>query len=216
MENAAGDQFYFTIREVKPEAPAESLAEVRARVVEDVKKLDAFDRLKADLERNRTIAATTDLKTLASGFKKPDSPVDAPLPLETFENVKVTGAAVGRQDLDTEELRTAVHAAAAKLGSLFKATKENQADRTLAIALPKSFAIAVVQLTGESPVVVEDLRTVNAMVADQMATAELVEIQREKGIESPISFEVMKEAAALKEVGVEKKKDDGAAKPAAK
>lgn len=209
MENAAGDHFYFTVNEVRPEGPPESLDIVRTQVVADLKKLAAYDKLKADLETHRMLAANSDLKTLASTFKKPGGTPEAPQPLDVFEGERVTRAAVQRPELNTEELRAAVLDAMAKLGEIVVISPENQAARTVAVALPKSFSTAVLQITGQDPLVVEDLRTVNPFVADSMATAELRDVFQTKGLASALSYQVMSEAAGLKEEGATPKKPAG-------
>jgi hypothetical protein len=79
----------------------------------------------------------------------------------------------------------------------------------VAVALPKSFSTAVLQITGQDPLVVEDLRTVNPFVADSLASAELRDVFQTKGLTSALSYQVMSEAAGLKEDGEAPKKPAG-------
>ncbi|MFZ4575487.1 MAG: hypothetical protein ACOYN0_13905 [Phycisphaerales bacterium] len=216
MENAEGDHFYFTVTDVKLEGPPESLDAVKANVIADLKKLDAYKKLSEEIGVHRTLAATSDIKALASVFKKPGAPAGGPQPLDTFDSVKVTQVAVSRGELNTDELRNAVLDAAAKLGPVIAVTAENKAERTLAVALPKSFGIGVVQITGQSPVVVEDLRRLNPYFADSLANSELQGVFQELATPGALSYAMIAEAVGLKNpdgTPMATDRDDSAGKP---
>lgn len=208
MENQSGDHFYFNVVEVKPEAAPDTIDQVRDRVLADVKRLDGFDKLKTDLETNRALVAQTDLKTLAIAFKKPTEISITGEPLEVVEEIQVTRTAVANAECNTEDFRNAVFAAAGKLGEVIKIEPANAADRTVAVALPDSLSVVVAQISGQRPVVLEDLRMMSPFASDSLATSELAAVLNDKALKGALSFDVLAEAASLREVGAKAKDEE--------
>jgi hypothetical protein len=220
LENQEGDHFYFTILDVKPEAAPQTVDEVKDQVVNDIRLSESFERLKASLEVHKLAVLNTDLKTLASTFRKPGGAENETL--QVFEKASVTRSGVNvsdpaiRSQLDSDEFRSAVFAAGGTLDPKFVPGPENAAARTVAIALPKSMCVALVQITGVKPIVIEDLRSANPLVAVQRGREELEMVRRKAGLPNALDLATLEESAGVTYVGGAKsKKEDADTKSAA-
>jgi len=188
LEDTAGNRYYFIINDVKPEAPAEALDEVRAKVVEDVKTLRAYEKLVAEKEMWVSKAVTDGLDAVASSFRQPGSaPGAEPLPLEVIKGVSVQRDGTQNAALNDEALRTRIVAAAEALGPLFVAGPDNAAARTLAEPLPKLLSLAVVQITRQQVLAKEDVLRQPATASANLINREMTEAMETLKSDGPFS-----------------------------
>jgi hypothetical protein len=107
--------------------------------------------------------------------------------------------------LDAAPVREAVMAAAEMLGQQFKPSPDDAVQRTLSVAIPSQLALAVVQIQGQVPVSVEDLRTFGKGDFDRVVQGELMKVQQS----APFSFAAMKQRYDYKAVANEEGKGGG-------
>lgn len=193
--DAAGNKFYFTVLEVRPESPADTLEEVREKAVQDFKVLKAFDALKGASEAIRAIAAADGLdaaKTKAEADfpakveeGKP-APVIAVNPRVIFARENVIEA---DPRMNNKELLAAVFAASnlidpTKFTDLVPADK-----RTIAMPLPKSLSVAFVQVYGRLPITNEVIRVMGERSLDSARSSEVGEVIRADPKLNPYGFD---------------------------
>jgi hypothetical protein len=125
LADKAGNRYYFTVLETKPEAPAESMDEVKDQLVKDFQLSKAYDKLVADAGTYRQRVIAEGIEAFAKSFEKPNPDPVATAPLEPglifkpFVSVRSVGIMIDNQRLDasndTLEMRNAVLEVAGKL-----------------------------------------------------------------------------------------------------
>jgi hypothetical protein len=156
--DASGNHYFFNILDArKPSAP-DSIDEVRAQVVSDLKRLGGFDRLRSELEPLRTRAATEGIDALAAADLNFDGPAGAALAVRSagFDQTRVVPSDPA---VDTPEVRDAIAAVARRIDPLADIEKTPAADRTLVVPLPKQLGVFVARVTGVSPMTLETFRS---------------------------------------------------------
>ncbi len=194
VDAATGKHFFFTVTEVRTEAPAESLAEVRDQVVRDLKILRAFESTGARSGDLTALAASQGLDALAASFAQPATdlrPAILPLPITRGVLVRRNGTDGRVPALNTTEAAQAVMDAADKLDPLVPVADQPAERRTVFVESPIYQAHAVAQITGLQPVTQEMLRGINDSTLAQLNFLEL----RQTGAtsaEGPFGFEAVK------------------------
>lgn len=196
LTDAAGNRFYVTVLEARLESPAESLASVRDRVVNDAKKLAAFEKLKAEAAALQVQAITDGLEGLAKAFGTAGG---AATDLTIDRRVVLTGEQMDRaySQYDTEQVREAIEAQVDILGHSTKASPENVAQRTVAVPLPARQSLAIFQVTGHEPLSQEGMRTVTLQAARNLSGRDLFEQLRAEKTVNPFAFQTLKEEFAF-------------------
>ncbi len=201
------DRVYFTVLDAKGESPAENLDEVRAAVVKDAKKLAAFEKLKSDAGTVQLLAVTDGLEAVTKMFATPVAaglPADAkpePLPLHKRVIISKTRSPEQFPELDDQSLRDAVMSQVHALGADTKISTENAAIRTLAVPLPKTQSLAVMQITGHRPLSIETFRTIGDYEVSYLLDKELQTGGKEGATAkqvNPFSFAAVKQRAGYK------------------
>lgn len=164
-----GGKYYFEVLAAKKESAPDSADEIREKVVNDYKRIAAFEKLKARQESFQQVAASTGLETLAKSTT-PDGKGD----LEIKRNARVDGYSVGNGDqiVNDEAFRKAVLEVAAKIDPLSDVSKLNLADRTVVAALPKSQGVVVATITAVSPLTLERFRANEQQTARMLLNKE--------------------------------------------
>jgi hypothetical protein len=80
IENApvdsAGNKYYFTVLEARPEGPADTLAEVKDRVISDVESMEGYQALIAKTDEIKAAAVASGLEEAAKPFGLPGTDAD--------------------------------------------------------------------------------------------------------------------------------------------
>jgi hypothetical protein len=195
--------YYFNVLDFRGESAPETMEEVRADVVKDLKVLAAFERLRTEQALYQLQAVTEGLDAVAKRFTTPAEPGAAdqtpkPLPVMKLASVRREVADPG---LNEAPIREAVTGAADALGQQFVATADNAAQRTLSVPVPSTLSLVVIQIVGQEPATVETMRLQDKRQFDMVAQNELMKLQAA----APFSFESMKKRFDYKPVQEEKK-----------
>jgi hypothetical protein len=196
VEPGTQDRFYINVLEWRPESPAESIEEVRADVIRDLKLKAAFDRLVAMSDSLRSRAVTEGLDAIAAAYPAP-APLGAadptPRPLPVFRYANMTRQ-FAPGELNHEVVRDAAMTRAGELGVKLVATPENLADRTIVVPVPGKLSLAIVQVLGHRPVTLETARSFGRGTYNYFLQQEL----RENTEIDPFSFDALQKRANYK------------------
>jgi hypothetical protein len=170
-----GNVYFFTITAFKPAGPAENVSEVRARVIDGLQRITAFEQLKADAEGYRQQAVAGGLLPLTH----PPAGAPSNTPLGTIRS----DVGVGRTDqlypmdqvLNTEATRAAIVDAASKLDPKVDPATIDVSQRTIALPIPEKLGLAVIILKGYNPTTLEAVRLRDFSVARVIGGTELRE-----------------------------------------
>lgn len=189
LTDAQNDRFYFTILDSRVESPADSIEDVRADAVQNVKKIRAYEALKGEVERFRGVASAEGLDKLAALIDAehpaptPPTPTEGPnagkvpeapkLNVERRVEFYPTESRGGSTALNNPELLAAVGKVAATLDPLKPADQAPAEMRTVAAGIAQSLSAAVVQVSARRPVTAEELRTSGDSVLQDVRVNEL-------------------------------------------
>jgi len=150
----SGEIFYFRILETRPEGPPESVDAVRDQVINDIKLLDALERLSAEADVFRERAIADGLSILAGSYA-----VSAQWGLEVTGN-SVFDAGVSFPDprLNVPEFRSAVLEAARTLDPTQATLAPDDPNRVIAMVLPSARGLVVAQIQKWRPATIERYR----------------------------------------------------------
>jgi hypothetical protein len=204
LTDGKGNSYYINVLEHHAESAPDSIEEVKAEVVKDLKLMAAFEKLKSQQAEFQLTAVKDGLDPIAKLYATPAAPGAAdqtPTPLPVM---KLAGVQRERAEgpLNAEPVREAVMGAADALGQLFKATPENVVQRTLSVPIPSQLSLGVIQIQGQEPATVELMRTTNKTFFDRAAGDELMSVSTE----GPFSFDVLKRRYNYKLVSAEETK----------
>lgn len=218
LSDSDGNRYYFTILETRAESSPDSVDEIRADVVRDLKELWAFEQLKARLPQLESQAETAGLEAVAATFARPttkdatgkDVPA-VPAP-EIDRRVSITGERAANSDFNAPEVRDAAIAALHALGPTTAASPDNVAQRTFSAAIPAKRSITIVQILAPTPLAIEDIRLLGRPFVRNM-------VQEESRIAAPdagwpFSFDEVKKRANYRARGGEEEPSAPAAAPA--
>lgn len=155
VTNATGARFYFMVIDGRKESSPESLDDVRTRVVKDIKRLAAFEKLKADLNTYKQLAIAQGLEAAGKGMGFGNSD----LAVRTGARVDSRGITPADTALnDATDFRKAVVSAAEALDPMADLSKLDAAQRTVAGVLPMSQSVVIAKITTVSPLTTERFR----------------------------------------------------------
>jgi hypothetical protein len=184
------NRYYINIIDWRPESAAESIEEVRADVVRDVKLKAAYDKLVVMASELKSQAVTEGMDKVAAAYAAPaplgaSDPTPRPVPVFRYATLNrefATG------ELNQKVVRDAVMDLGQSLGVKVVATPETKADRTLAVPVPSKLSVAIVEVLGHKPITLEDMRTLSRGVYARFGQQELSE---NAPPEDPFSFEAI-------------------------
>lgn len=194
VDAATGKHFFITVTEVRPEAPAESLADVRDQVVRDLSTLRGYEAIASRRDELTALAVSQGIDALAASFAKPAtdvSPAIFPLPVTRGVLVRRNGTDGRVPAINTDDATKAIMDAADALDPLTKVEDQPAERRTVFIQSPMFQVHAVAVITGLQPVTQEMLRGINDSTLAQLNFLEL----RQTGAtsaEGPFGFEAVK------------------------
>jgi len=206
LEDTVGNRYYFVMNDVKPEAPAESIDDVRDKVVKDVRTLAAYEKLVAEKEIWVNRAVTDGLAAVASSFRQGGTaPGAEPLPLEVTKDISVRRDGTQNLTLNDDDVRSRIIITAELLGPLFVASPENAQARTLAEPLPRFLSLAVVQIQRKELLAREDLLRLPPSASSQLVQREIAEVTEAIKGDGPFSPPELRKRLDFKMKGDEKK-----------
>ncbi len=170
VADKSGSKFYFTVLDARRESAPDSIDEIRPRLVDDWKRLQAFEALKRDAESYRQKAITSGLESLDESANRPPINPAEPTPPDLKSNATVTRKSISPADpnVDLDSFREAVVTAASSLDPTVDPNSIPLADRTLAIPLPPKLGLAVVRIMKFTPMTMEAYRQNAARMARQL------------------------------------------------
>ncbi|MBU6412593.1 MAG: SurA N-terminal domain-containing protein [Planctomycetes bacterium] len=208
LTDKAGNRYFFTILETKPEAPAETMDEVRDQLVKDFRLFKAYEKLVADAGayRNRVIAEG--MEAFAKSFEKPNPDPVATTPLEPgliykpFVSVRSVGIMIDNQRLDgsndTPALRTAVLDVATKLdpkaAPVYGAEAKGDAikDRVVSAPNPALRGLMIAQVIAYRPLPTEMYRGLADSESRQVLMTDYQPTEQGKLNENPYLWRVIR------------------------
>ncbi len=208
VSDPIGNVFYPRVMAVRPEGEPESLDEVRVQVVKDIKRLKAFEMLKADVEKTTSIATTGGLDAVTAAYPPPTvapvvptiPPTEQPVPeaaLTIQRNATVSKDAVrgggggpGIAAINTPEFRALVMGRFGSIDPFQPVEGQPAPARTVGLVLPKSLSAVFARITKVEPLTIERLRSTRDDAAIRAVTGP--EIQSVASLGFPFTFEALK------------------------
>lgn len=172
LSNRAGDKIFFVITEARKASAPDSLDEVRTQVVTDLMRLEAFNRLRAQIDQITARAVSGGLTALSltpeeiAAMTGVVAAAELPVNNATARREFLSGTAPNLDQVDQEVFRQAILSAAAKLDPTAPIDSVPAADRTVVVPIPQSLGIGVARITGLNPVTAERLRVQQARAVD--------------------------------------------------
>lgn len=164
--DAAGNEYFFTVLDVRPESAADSLDEVRPTVAEDYRSLAAFEQLRKETEQIRSLALSDGLNAIVELYKgEVEENQPAPVAVKQASGQR---ASVPVGELNTEEFRKALFEKADEIDPVKPIEEFPLESRLIVQELPKSRSIAVVRITGIAPATIERFRSVGEIQARRL------------------------------------------------
>ncbi len=197
-----GTRYYFTILDHRLASAPDSIDEVRAKVVEDLKRLAAFERLKANLpslEAVAGIAGTDEVKkTIDAEFPLPE-PADpaagpdpgAPMDIQITRRQFVPRHLARSDNPNTSpEFRSRVFS----IGDAIDPTKPIKdvpvADRVASAVIPRTMSVQVAIVVGVQPATFEVVRATGDQRLEELKQEQMAALIRTAG--DPFTFEALK------------------------
>lgn len=179
MTTRSGDRVFFVITDARKASPPESIDLVQTQVVSDLMRLEAFNRLSANMDELRSQAVQGGLESLS--IKPEDAAsmggvvlaADLPVNKATVRRDFIGGTAPNLNDVDHPPFRNAVLESAKNLDPTKALDDASAQDRFAAAAIPASLGIGIAKITGLNPVTAERLRVQQARAVEQV-TRELM------------------------------------------
>lgn len=162
----AGNQYYFTILDARPESPPASVDEIRDQLVQDYRRLEAFKILQREADIYRQRVLNEGLDSLAAAVE----PAEGAPPPQVRRGVSVTRTnnVFGDPALNEESVKEAIVSAAEKLDPTVDASTIDADQRTLAVPAPKTLGLVVAQIQAFRPMTIESYRLMDRSLVQQM------------------------------------------------
>jgi hypothetical protein len=214
--DASMNRYYLTVLDARPEAPAQSLDEVRAAVVRDVKVQKAYLKLLGEVNAQLTLAAATGVKSVADFYNNQTGSDSTQQPLAPQTDISVSAGGRLPPELDAKEFRDAVLKAASTLDPLKPAPDQDPVARTVVVGIPARHAVAVAQITKLIPVTQESYRSLveNQTMQHQMDEFRSISADNPNKYPDPFSPESIAARLSYKDLRRNAREDAAPAKPA--
>lgn len=195
-----GSRFFFTILDARIESAPKSVDEVRARLVTDWKKIQAY-RLLVDQDgaAYRAKAVAEGIMSIDESRKAPVEPGKPP-PAGKVKSTRVTRTVVGNQDPDitSDTFRVATINVAEKLDPMTSADAYPADARTYMVPLPEKLGVAIARIRSLVPLTVEDFR------ARQMSLSNAIQLDEMRSLDgNPLSVDRLKQRLNVRYIGTD-------------
>lgn len=209
VDDSLRNRHFFTVIEARAASPAESLAEVRAQVINDRRKADAYAALAARVAEFETIALATGLEALQEQLK-----AGGGVTTDLRAGVRVSGRAVSPADsgANTKAFMEAASAKMAALDPTIPLEKASPSDLIVAAKNPTKLGVAIGKFTTFTPVTIEKFRPAARGLALQAAQDLMVrgeDILSRERLDKLMKFEGMQSDAPPEVKKEEAKKEEG-------
>jgi len=208
LTDAAGNRYYFTVTECKPEAPAESVDEVRDALVKDFRIYKAYEKLLAEAQTYRARAISEGIEPFAKSFEKPNpdpvakEPLEAALPIVPFASVRKVGILLDKSrapaQIDLPGLRELILSTAAKIDPKAppvhgeNAKGESVADRFFTYPLPAVRGLIVGAIVAYRPLSSELYHGLAESESRELVAVEYQPADASKKNENPYVWRVIR------------------------
>lgn len=179
-------RFYFMVLDVRKESAPDSAAEIEPMLMLDARRVAAFERMKSQEGAFRLLAETTAEGLQAVSKAGATSPADE-LPIKTGLTIQGERMTPPDANLDREEFRKAVLAAATELDPVTDVANQELSKRIVVVPLAKSLGIGIAKILTVSPVTEERFRSLDG----GRVAGELVKRAAVFTIEDPFSLKRM-------------------------
>lgn len=200
VQDAAQNRYYFTVLDARKASPPESLDEVREQVVRGTRTIMAYEKLSAEAEKYKTLAATDGLEALAKLFEGEtpaaapgQDPPPAPTPLTVRRAVGVSRDQISPSDelLDRPAFREPVREIGSRLDPLRPADEVAVAERVVVVALPQHTSLAVAVVIGRKPLTQETYRRFAGRQMEALGVEELRSAAGEESLLAPFTYKAL-------------------------
>lgn len=186
VTDAAGNRYYFTVLDARPESPPDSLDEIRERVAADARRLAAYESLVQQAPSYLDVAVSGGLQAIADSLNAEVEPESLPEPdsteprtdkpkLTVFPGGSVTRprAVLSPPTLDQPALREAVMRAAESIDPMVDIETVEASRRVVVVPVPQAMGLAVLRISRVTPLTTETFRLAAEMDAYQAQVAEM-------------------------------------------
>ncbi len=192
-----GTRYFFRVLDARDESAPESIDEVRDEVVQDIKRIEAYDRVVRELGSYTEVAINAGLEEVVEAVNAGLPSEDEVTVGETPERVSIREGVtlinrVGQSTppvFQDESVLKAAFDVAKPLDPTRKIEDIALPERTFAVPAPKSLAVVVGRISGLQPLTREDF----AMGYNQYSSIiTQLEVNELETVENPFSYEVLK------------------------
>jgi hypothetical protein len=201
LRDQAGNVYFLTVLDARKPAPADSLEEVRAEVIADVRQAAAFALLASEQSAILAKAIASGLDGVAAEFL-PATPMEQAV----VRPIRVTRESVrgGPASLNTQAVRDQILAIADGLGSTVNVLELSPAQKSVVVPLPAARSVALIQLRAIRPMTSDDLRQMTREVGlvlsrEEVRQRELAAPAPEAAVPAPFSLEALKQRAGFRD-----------------
>lgn len=175
-QDSRENRYYFMVLDTRKEGPADSIDEIRDKVVKGYKTILAYDALVAKGPEYLSTAQKDGIQALVSQLE-PDAqaPAASPDHVRFLSEILVTAQRAYGDDprIQKDAFRDAARAIRAKLDPTKPIDQLGALDRTFMVPLPGSLALAVGQVAAVEPITVEELRMMGEGIIQQFQREEI-------------------------------------------
>jgi hypothetical protein len=210
LSDFTGNHYYMRITAARQAGEPESLDEVKDQVIADLKRIKAFERLKAEIEKAGAASIAGGLDAAASALSPLDASIGGtpPAPVAVKRGLMVSKERVMGSDaatLNIPAFRDAVAAKAAALDARISPSAQPADARTVWMTLPASLSGVVARIEQLDPVTQELVRSADAGIVNAARNDELSQDPQVRWIDnSPFSLANLRKNLDYRPLGGER------------
>jgi hypothetical protein len=183
LRDPSGNAYFFVLLDARKESNPDSMDEVRPDIVRNIKRLAAYEKLKADESQLLQTAIASGLDALT----RPPAGATDPSPVKTQEVLfNRTQTAAPDQSLDSAAFRTKAMEVASRLDPTVDPATVPNDKKMFSFADDKILAVGVFRIKALQPSTIEKFRAQNSLWVQRVRRKELG-----TDLENPFSLENM-------------------------
>ncbi len=183
LTDFAGNRFYMVVTEARKSSAPDSVDDVRADVVKDLKRLAAFEKLTSQIDAYRQRAIEEGLQPLSDDE---DSAIQPP----KRATVVASGIFPADPNIADEAFRNRLLEIGSGLDPGVNIPELPPENRTVVAPMPKAFGLAIARVVGISPVTEDVWRRSQASTVANLVREEL---RIESPADNPFSYQRLRE-----------------------
>lgn len=172
LTDNSGNKYFIMVLDGRPESAPDSIDEVRAEVIRDIKRMAGFEKLKSMTEAFKQRAIADGLDAIAKAPEGATGEAATPLTVRSI-TVEKTRTIPQAPDVDVESMRDAVRAVASKLDPMTDMKTVDAAARTVVTPIQKSLSLFVGRIKALTPMTVERFRGLQQGMINRMSSTEM-------------------------------------------